>query len=221
MALSLADLDHALRPPAAEPVGAIILLHGPGATEHDPLALLEVLDPQRRFGAVCPRGTMNVPGAIGYQWYIDREPGYPQRDTFEQTYAVLDEWLGVFAKQTGIPPDRTVLGGFSQGAAMAWALAMGSGRPKAGGVLAVSGFIPRVSDLELDDALLEGLPVAICHGENDPKVPVGLAQTARDRAKEAGADVLYKESDVPHILDPRVIPEVATWLAALPRVAAS
>jgi phospholipase/carboxylesterase len=216
MALSLDDLDHALRPPAAEPVGAIVLLHGPGATEQDPLALLEVLDPQRRFGAVCPRGTMNVPGAIGYQWYIDREPGYPQRDTFEQTLAVLDEWLQTFARRTGIPPERTVLGGFSQGAAMAWALALGEGRPPAAGLLAISGFVPRVSDFETDDALLEGLPVAICHGENDPKVPVSLARSARERAEEAGAHVLYLESDVPHILDPRVIPQVAGWLAERP-----
>ena len=217
MALSLEDLDHALRPPAAEPAGAIVLLHGPGATEHDPLALLEVLDPQRRFGAVCPRGTMNVPGAIGYQWYIDREPGYPQRDTFEQTYAVLDEWLAAFAQRTGIPPEKTVIGGFSQGAAMAWALVLGQGRPRLGGLLAVSGFIPRVSDFETDDDGLKDLPVAICHGENDPKVPIGHAHTARDRAQEAGADLFYRESDVPHILDPRVIPDLAGWLADLPR----
>ena len=213
MALSLDDLDHALRPPAAEPVGAIILLHGPGATEQDPLALLEVLDPQRRFGAACPRGTMNVPGGIGYQWYIDREPGYPQRDTFEQTLAVLDEWLTAFWRAANIPPERTILGGFSQGAAMAWALAIGQGRPKVGGLLAVSGFIPRVSDFETDDSALAGMPVAICHGENDPKVPVSLARSARDRAQEAGADVLYRESDVPHILDPRVIPDLAAWFA--------
>src|SRR3712207_2608543 len=180
MALSLDDLDHALRAPAGEPEGAVVLLHGPGATEQDPLSLMEVLDPQRRFGAVCPRGTMNVPGAIGYQWYIDREPGYPQRDTFEQSYAVLAEWLDVFARRTGIPPERTILGGFSQGAAMAWALVLGAGRPRAGGLLAVSGFIPRVSDLELDDAHLEGIPVAICHGEHEPKGPVSVARSARD-----------------------------------------
>jgi phospholipase/carboxylesterase len=221
MALSLEDLDHTMRPPAGEPVGAIVLFHGPGATEQDPLGLLEVLDPQCRFGAVCPRGTMNVPGAIGFQWYIDREPGYPQRDTFEQTYAVLDEWLGVFAQRSGIPPERTVFGGFSQGAAMAWALAVGRGRPHAGGLMAISGFIPRVSDFEVDDDLLKGLPVAICHGENDPKVPVSLARAARDRAEGAGAQVLYRESDVPHILDPRVIPDVASWFAERPGAAAS
>ena len=211
MALSLDDLDHALRPPAAEPVGAVVLLHGPGATEQDPLALLEVLDPQRRFGAACPRGTMNVPGAIGYQWYIDREPGYPQRDTFEQSYAVLDEWLQVFAQRTGIPPERTILGGFSQGATLAWALVLGPGRPKPAGLLAVSGFIPRVSDLELGDGNLDGLPVAICHGEHDPKVPVALARSAQERAQAAGAQVLYRESDVPHILDPRVVPDLVGW----------
>ena len=199
MALSLDDLDHALRPPAAEPAGAVVLLHGPGATEQDPLALLEVLDPQRRFGGVCPRGTMNVPGAIGYQWYIDREPGYPQRDTFEQTYAVLDEWLGVFAQRTGIPPERTIIGGFSQGAAMAWALVLGQGRPRMGGLLAVSGFIPRVSDFEMDDGAMDGLPVAICHGANDPKVPGrARARGARPRAGGRGEAALPRVRRAAH-----------------------
>jgi phospholipase/carboxylesterase len=217
MAISLDDLDHAMRPPAAEPVGAIVLLHGPGATEQDPLALLEVLDPQRRFGAACPRGTMNVPGAIGYQWYIDREPGYPQRDTFEQSLAVLEEWMTAFSRRSGVPPEKTVIGGFSQGAAMAWALALGKDRPRPAGLLAVSGFIPRVSDWETDDSALKDLPIAIAHGEVDPKVPISLARAARERAEEAGADVLYLESDVPHILDPRVIPQLAGWLGALPK----
>jgi len=189
-----------------------VLFHGPGATEQDPSGLLEVLDPQRRLVAACPQGTMNMPAAIGYQWYVDREPGYPQRDTFEQTFQILDAWLSALAAEIGVPPERTIIGGFSQGAVMAWALILGTGRPRAGGLLAVSGYIPRVTDFELDDKGLKDLPVAICHGADDPRVPVGLAQSARDRALEAGADVLYRETDVPHILDPRVVPDLIGWV---------
>jgi phospholipase/carboxylesterase len=211
---ALSDLPHVVRPAAGEPAGAIVLLHGPGATEQDPAALLDVLDPQRRLIAVCPQGTMNMPAAIGYQWFVDREPGYPQRDTFEQTYAILDTWLAALAEETGVPMESTVIGGFSQGATMAWALVLGSGRPRPAGLLAVSGFIPRVTDLELDDENLRDLPVAICHGANDPRIPVSLARSARDRATEGGAKVMYRETDVPHILDPRVVPDLIGWLGA-------
>jgi phospholipase/carboxylesterase len=208
----LDDLPHVLRPAAAEPAGAIVLLHGLGATEQDPAALLEVLDPQRRLVAACPQGTMTVPGSIGFMWYVDREPGYPQRDTFEQTYEILGTWLDALCASTGVPLERTIIGGFSQGATVAWALALGARRPRPGALLAVSGFVPRVSDLELSDDNLRDLPVAICHGAQDTRVPVALAQSARDRATEGGAQVLYRETDVPHILDPRVVPDLIGWV---------
>ncbi len=42
-----------------------------------------------------------------------------------------------------------MIGGFSQGAAMAWVLSLGPGRPRPAGLLAMSGFIPAVPGLGL------------------------------------------------------------------------
>jgi predicted esterase len=42
---------------------------------------------------------------------------------------------------------------------------------------------------------------------------VRFAHEARDRARAAGADVLYRETDVPHMIDPRVVPGLVEWLA--------
>lgn len=209
---ALDDLTHVLRPAAGEPAGALVLLHGPGASETDLAQLAEILDPQRRWTTACPRGTVGLPNSPGFRWYVDREPGYPQRDTFEASLEVLQGWLAMLAAETGIPAERTLFGGFSQGATMAWALVLGAGRPRAAGVLALSGFIPRVTDFELDDEALRGMPVAICHGTEDTRVPVDLARSARDRATAAGAEVFYRETDVPHVLDFRVVPELVTWL---------
>ena len=77
-----------------------------------------------------------------------------------------------------------------------------SARP-ARGLLAMSGFIPTVPDFELQ---LAGLPVAISHGSLDPVISVELGRQARDRARAAGAEVVYRETDVPHIVDPRIVP---------------
>ena len=208
----LADLPHVLRPAAAEAAGAIVLLHGPGASEQDMAQLVDVLDPQRRLLAACPRATQVARDGAGWQWFIDREPGYPHYDSFEGSFTVLDMWLQLLAAETGVPPARTLLGGFSQGAVMAWALAMARGRARAAGVLALSGFIPRVADFEFENDALGGLPVAICHGEQDDRVPVQLARSARDRAGEAGAEVFYRESDVGHVLDLRVVPDLVGWV---------
>jgi predicted esterase len=76
----------------------------------------------------------------------------------------------------------------------------------------MSGFIPTVPGFELQLDGLGGLPVAITHGALDPVISVELGQQARDRAKAAGADVVYRETDVPHIVDPRLIPGIVDWL---------
>ena len=95
---------------------------------------------------------------------------------------------------------------------MAWALALGPGRPRPAGILAMSGFIPTVPGFELQLDGLDGFPVVITHGTLDPVISVDLGRQARDRAKAAGADVVYRETDVPHIVDPRLIPGLVDWL---------
>jgi predicted esterase len=56
--------------------------------------------------------------------------------------------------------------------------------------------------------------VAIAHGTWDPVISIGFGREARDRAREAGADVTYLETEVPHTVDPRVLEDLADWVAA-------
>ena len=99
-----------------------------------------------------------------------------------ETFEMLTGWLDAFAENVGVPWERTVIGGFSQGAVMSYALALGAGRPSPAGLLAMSGFIPEVEGFDLD---LErpGLPIAITHGTLDPVIPVEFASL---RAPAAG-----------------------------------
>ena len=205
------DLAGELRAPEGDPAGAIVLLHGRGTSEQDMLPLLDVFDPRERLVGAFPRGPLQLP-PIGYHWYVVEEVGYPDPETFTSTYERLGAWLEGLGERTGVGIERTVIGGFSQGAVMAWALALGPGRPRPAGILAMSGFIPTVPDFELALDGLDGFPVAITHGTLDPVISVDLGRQARDRAKAAGADVVYRETDVPHIVDPRLIPGLVDWL---------
>jgi phospholipase/carboxylesterase len=205
------DLVYELRAPDGDPAGAIVLLHGRGTSEQDLLPLLDVLEPRERLVGAFPRGPLQLP-PIGYHWYVVEEVGYPDPDSFRATYERPGSWLEGLAERTGVPIERTVVGGFSQGAVMAWALALGPGRPRPAGVLAMSGFIPTVPDFELQLDGLRGFPVAITHGADDPVISVELGRQARDRAKAAGADVAYRETHVPHIVDPRLIPGLVDWV---------
>ena len=216
----LDTLPHALRPARGEPAGALVLLHGRGTSEQDLAPLFDILDPDQRLVAAAPRGPHRLPPG-GFHWYVVPRVGYPDPPTFADSHVRLGAWLDGLAADTGVPRERTVLGGFSQGAVMSWALgamhADGSPPPpRPAGILALSGFIPTVPDYEVDDAILAGLPVAIAHGRQDPIIGVEFGRAARDRAEAAGADVLYRESDVPHTIDPAVVPELVDWMQARP-----
>jgi phospholipase/carboxylesterase len=105
-----------------------------------------------------------------------------------------------------------VLGGFSQGAVMSYALGLGAGRPSPTALIALSGFIPVVPGFELDLASRGGLPVAIGHGIHDPVIGVDFGRQARERLEEAGLAVTYRESPMAHGVDPGYLSELAGWL---------
>jgi phospholipase/carboxylesterase len=206
------SLAQRLRPARDEPDGALVLLHGRAADEHDLFPLLDVLDPERRFLGVTARGPLSLPPG-GAHWYVVREIGYPDHDTFHSTYELAGEWLDGLLAEQGIPAERAVLGGFSQGAVMSYALGLGSDRPRAGGIVALSGFIPTVDGFGLGDAT--GLPVAIGHGTYDPVIAVDFGRQARDLLRQGGAEVTYRESPIPHAIDPAYLDELRLWLSGV------
>jgi len=205
-------IEHRLRPPAAEPEGLLVLFHGRGADEHDLFPLLDVLDPERRLLGVTPRGPLSLPPG-GAHWYVVREIGFPDPETFDATYEVASGWLDDLLAEHEIPIERTVLGGFSQGAVMSYALGLGADRPRPGGIVALSGFIPTVEGFELD---LQGpLPqVAIGHGALDPVISVEWSRRAKALLEDAGAQVVYREYPLPHAVDPGFLAELVPWIPA-------
>ena len=127
-------------------------------------------------------------------------------------YPVLTEWLDTFLEENGLAHDRLVLGGFSQGGVMTYALGLGRGRPRPAALVALSGFIPTVERFELD--LSPPLPpVAIGHGTLDQVISVGFGRAARDALREAGADVTYQETPMAHTIDPAFARELPAWIA--------
>jgi len=213
-------LTSQLRPADGDPAGVLVLLHGRGADEHDLFPLLDVLDPERRLAGVCPRGPLSLPPG-GAHWYAVREIGYPDPATFGPTYERASAWLDALPQATGVPIERTVVGGFSQGSVMSYALGLGRGRPSPAGIIALSGFVPIVEGFELD---LErpGLRVAIGHGTQDPVIGVEWGRRAREQLEAAGLDVTYRESPMGHSIDPRFLAELQGWVtdvvaAAAPR----
>jgi phospholipase/carboxylesterase len=199
-----------VREAAGDPAGALVLFHGRGADEHDLYPLLDFLDPERRLLGVTPRGPFSFPPG-GAHWYKLQQVGYPDRETFLQTYEQVGAWLDSFLEEQGIAHDRTVLGGFSMGGVMTYSFGLGKGRPRPAALIAFSSFIPTVEGFELD--LSESPPVAIGHGTYDPIIPVEFGRQARQLLEEAGASVLYREYPLPHAIDPSFLMDLRGWMA--------
>ena len=210
--MSADSLSHLIRPAATEPEGLLVLLHGRGADERDLFPLLDLLDPLRRMLGVTPRGPLHLPPG-GAHWYAVREIGYPDPETFRKTFALVSAWLDGVAGDAGVPFERTVLGGFSQGAVMTYALGLGAGRPRPAGLIALSGFIPTVPGFELD--LSDPLPrIAVGHGAEDAVISVEWGRDARARFEAAGAELVYREAPrMGHSIDPVLLRELPDWIA--------
>jgi phospholipase/carboxylesterase len=210
---ALEQFPHRIRPARAEPEGVLVLLHGRGTNELDLFPLLDAIDPGRRLVGITPRAPIRLaPG--GYHWYIVRQVGYPDPETFFPAFEALSQWVDALPAELGVPDGHLVLGGFSMGAVMSYSLSLAKGRPSPAALIALSGFIPKVDEFELDLDSRAGLPVAIGHGTKDPIIPVEFGRQARDVLERADAEVIYRESSMTHAVDPAFLDQITPWLQA-------
>ncbi len=207
--------DYVERQSEGEPEGLLVLHHGRGADEADLLPLGDVLDPERRLHVVAPRGPLQLAGWPGFHWYVVPRVGFPDPETFHAAYAALAAFHDEVWGRTGISPERTVLGGFSMGSVMSYALGLGADRPVPAGILAFSGFVPTVAGWEAQLTGRQEVRAFIAHGRNDPIMEVDFARRARDMLESSGVAVEYHESDVAHQIDPAHARAAGAWLASL------
>lgn len=208
----MSELVHRERLPAGEPEGLLVLHHGRGSDELDLLGLASALDPERRLHVVTPRAPLVLQGSPGYHWYLVPRVGHPDPETFERSRMLLAAFHDELWQRTGLGPERTVLGGFSMGCVMSYALALSADRPPPAGVLACSGFVPDVPGWTPSLADRSGTRVWIAHGRSDPVIDVSFGRAAHELLETGGLPVEYHESQAGHAIDPAQLPSAASWL---------
>jgi phospholipase/carboxylesterase len=189
-----------------------VLHHGRGTDELDLLPLADALDPARRLHVVTPRGPLQIPGAPGYHWYTVPRVGHPDPQTFAAAFQALAGFHDELWERTGIAPERTILGGFSMGAVMSYALSLARDRPPVAGILAFSGFVPQVSGWEPSFEERTQTRAFIAHGSEDPVIAVSFAHAARDLLRAGGLEVDYHEAPMGHRIDPAHVVLATSWL---------
>jgi len=202
------------RPAAGEAEGLLVLHHGRGTDERDLFGLADLVDPQRRLLVVAPRAPLTLPGLPGFHWYTVPRVGFPDPDTFHAARKQLAALHDELWERTGIEPTRTVLGGFSMGTVMSYAMGLGEDRPAVAGIMAFSGFVPSVDDWRPSFGDRLDTRVFIAHGRRDPIIDIGFGRSARKLLEEGGLEVEYHESDVAHQIDPAHLASAVEWVAA-------
>ena len=218
----MSQLVHRLREPDGEPAGALILNHGRGADENDLYPLLDELDPERRLlgvttgapltnqapqqrrGSASLRSASQVPPG-GRHWYLVPRVGYPDPSTFAHSYALLGDFLDELLAERELAWDRVAIGGFSMGAVMSYAVALGPERPAPAALVAFSGFVPTVDGWSADFSGREALRAFVHHGVGDPVIPVEFGRGAHEALADAGLEVDYRETEAGHWIPPEAL----------------
>jgi phospholipase/carboxylesterase len=208
----MAELFHLERAPAGDAEGLLVLHHGRATDERDLIGLADFLDPERRLLVVTPRASLTLPGSPGYHWYLVPRVGHPDRQSFEAAREALADLHDQLWEESGVGPERTVLGGFSMGAVMSFAMGLGADRPAVAGVLAFSGFVPTVEGWEPSLADRQATRAFVSHGARDPVIGIEFAERARELLEAGGLDVTYRTSELGHQIDPAHLREAAAWL---------
>jgi phospholipase/carboxylesterase len=205
---------------APDPSVSIIWLHGLGADGNDFVPIVPELDlsgcPAIRF--VFPHApTMPVTINNGYvmrAWYdilgndlVRREDEVGLRQSQQLVEALIAR-----ERSRGIPAERILLAGFSQGCAMT--LQTGLRYPeKLAGLLCLSGYLPlhaSVSD-ERHEANHD-TPIFLVHGRDDPIIPINRAEQSRDMLQALGYEVEWHEYMMPHSVCEEELADISVWL---------
>ena len=207
------------QPLARAPTAAVIWLHGLGADGHDFAPIVPELGAVRDWTRFvfphAPRRPVSINfGMTMRAWYDIREEGGnlvsdpdDLRASQRTVEALVEEEI-----RAGIPADRIVLAGFSQGGAVALQAALRHPRRLAG-VLALSTYLPLADALPAERSAANAeVPVLMAHGELDPLVGVARAIASRNTLQRLGYEIEWRTYPMPHAVCPEEIRDIADWL---------
>ena len=205
---------------APNPTAAVIWLHGLGADGNDFAGLVPELDlsgcqPIRFVFPHAPTMPVTING--GYvmpAWYdilganlVSRQDAAGIQNSERAITALIDNEVA-----RGIPYERIVLAGFSQGCAMA--LHTGLRLPhKLAGIMALSGYLPLADRFATERHIANAsTPVFMAHGTQDPVVVIQRGEESRDALVQLGHPVQWHTYPMPHSVHPREIADIAVFL---------
>lgn len=206
---------------APEPTVSIIWMHGLGADGSDFVPIVRELDlsgcPAIRF--VFPHAqlmpvTMNG-GYVMRSWYdimLGEDLTRREDEAGLRASQAAIERLIAREKARGVPANRIVLAGFSQGCAMTLQTGLRHEEPLAG-LLCLSGYLPLADKVPAErHPANQATPIFMAHGRGDPVVPIMRAEASRDLLGTLGYDIEWHEYPMQHSVCMEEIEDIGAWL---------
>ena len=206
---------------APDPSACVIWLHGLGADGSDFVPVIPALelpsDLAVRF--VFPHAP-KIPvtwngGYVMPAWYDIISVEDENRHADEAGVLKSRESIRQLIKQQnarGIPTERIVVAGFSQGGAIAYTVGL-THPERLAGVIALSTYLPAPAVIEADWTTHRDIPVFAGHGEQDNVVPFALGERARDVAVKHGFPVEWHAYQMAHSVNLDELADIGRWLA--------
>lgn len=196
--------------PVPEASGAVVMVHGRGATAESILELRHELE--------RPDLAYVAPQAAGYSWYPYSflAPLHMNEPGLSSGLARLGEVVRELEEQ-GIPAERIVLLGFSQGACLSQEFAARNPR-RYGGIVGLSGGLIGPPGTPRDyQGSLAGTPVFLGCSDRDPHIPRERVDESAEVLREMGAEVTERiYPNMGHTVNEDELEHVRALLAGLP-----
>ena len=209
--------------PSSAVRASIIWLHGLGADGNDFAPLIPQLGIVEPLGVRvvlphAPRRPVTINnGRVMRAWYdiaaadfraSEDEAGI--RESASLVDALIDREV-----ERGVQPGRILLAGFSQGGAMVLHTGLRY-HLRLAGILVLSAYLPLAQTLagECSPASRD-VPLLLAHGQQDPVVPIAWAERSRERLRELGYAVAWRDYAMPHAVCPEEITDIRQWIVEI------
>lgn len=192
----------------------VVLLHGYGSNMNDLAGLCPAIE-RDRYIYVCPNAPIPVqigPGTVGYAWTPPGADHTPE--DAEKAEDMLNVFFDEIVEDLPIDEDRMVLGGFSQGGMMTYALGL-TNPGVFRGLVALSARINDQEDLRERFPTDRDQPILVAHGTEDSMISIDDARRTVRFLEEEGYQPAYKEYSMGHEISQDVLNDVVPWIRSL------
>lgn len=210
-------MTHIIIDSIESPIGSVIFLHGLGADGFDFKAIFE----RSQFSKIrfilphAPYQPVSINQGLEMRAWYDLYDLSLEKDEDElgmQKSSLIIQKLIEEQISLGIPSEKIIIGGFSQGAVMSFYLGLKYDK-KLGGIVALSGYLPLKDKLisSIKDDLIR-IPIFMAHGLYDNVIDIQIADNSYKKLLKKCNSAIFEKYPIGHEICEEEINDLSIFL---------